>query len=181
MTTAPNKTKLADLAEKIDAYLKKWEADKVGVNKADSGGHRKFYCANACAMGNRIAIKYVSFQGSSRLSRGEAERFLARLDGGYIGSHHGLDLSAPEEESPRTTWYRAWFGKIEPVEVVSETEQFVTIAGGRRDKKITDWQSYFKTYDAAKAWLLAGALEKLNAAKANVERAEQELAKLEKL
>lgn len=53
-------------------------------------------------------------------------------------------------------WYlaRPAFVRIETAEVVSETEAFVTLANGRRDKKSTDYGEYLKDREEAKAFIL---------------------------
>lgn len=87
MTKSP---KLADIAKRIDAHLKRFEADPV-INLKYTEGHRKglhpYYLAMACPSGNRVWISYVNFQGGTGLTKTEALDYLAWLDAGNVGSH----------------------------------------------------------------------------------------------
>lgn len=48
-------------------------------------------------------------------------------------------------------WYRATYaGKIEVVEVTRETDKFVVLSTGRRESKLGEYWSYFKTIKEAK-------------------------------
>ena len=83
----------------------------------------------------------------------------------------------------KETWFVARFGQIQPIEVVASTAQFVTLAARphTREKKITDWCSYFPTWDGAKAWLVEKAARERNQAAARLKHYEDELAKVEAL
>jgi hypothetical protein len=60
------------------------------------------------------------------------------------------------------TWYRARFGEIDPVVVRKVTADYVCLEGHNgRDKKLTDWCSYFKTAEEAKQWLIANAEQEI--------------------
>jgi len=43
--------------------------------------------AGASASGRFVYVRYISFQGSSHLSRDQAEAYLAYLDSGKTGRH----------------------------------------------------------------------------------------------
>ena len=92
--STPTKTKRRtneELAQRISAYLSKWEADRGGVNKSldgKAGGLRWYYNAGAHAAGRYVRICYVSYQGSRALTKDEAELYLAALDDGFIGTHY---------------------------------------------------------------------------------------------
>ncbi len=52
--------------------------------------------------------------------------------------------------------YLAWraFRDIRLINIVSETDHYITTADGRKLKKITDGMSVFDTFEEAKQWLL---------------------------
>jgi hypothetical protein len=52
-----------------------------------------------------------------------------------------------------STWYRSRWQAIDPVEVERETDSSVFI-NGRRHNKITSYECYFPTWEAAKEHLL---------------------------
>lgn len=81
-------TKLADIAKRIDAHLKRFEADPK-INKARKGteGLHPFYVARAHASGRFVYVTYITYQGNSHINREEAERYLAWLDAGNVGRH----------------------------------------------------------------------------------------------
>ncbi len=83
------KLKLGEIAKRILAHLQRFEADAKINKPVDHGGMRlkPYYCVNAYHAGSRIAIQYVSYQGSTCLSRDEALRYLAWLDAGNVGKH----------------------------------------------------------------------------------------------
>jgi hypothetical protein len=82
---------LTEVAAKIDAYLKKFEADpKINV-KLDSRTISPYWQAGAYQVGRFVGIIYVRFQGSFHLKRDEAEKYLAWLDAGNVGKHLRLE------------------------------------------------------------------------------------------
>jgi len=76
---------LEALAARINTHLTRLEADAAW--NVRPGGGRRLYLAHARRAGNRIAVTYVSYQGRSTITRDEAERYLAKLDGGFKGRH----------------------------------------------------------------------------------------------
>ncbi len=80
--------KLQEIATRIHAYLKRFEHDpKINVPDRGSTIH-PYYWARAWAAGSRVGVVYVTFQGPTYLTKGEAERYLAWLDAGNVGSHY---------------------------------------------------------------------------------------------
>lgn len=61
--------------------------------------------------------------------------------------------------------------EIVPIEVERESEQCVWIKG-RRNSKITGWECFHDTWDAARQRLLDGAEAKLQAARQALQRAQ---------
>ena len=81
--------KVSELAEKIDAHLKRMEADPaINVERKGSGGMSlpPFYEAHAYQGGGRVMVSTVNFQGTSSLTKEKAEAYLAWLDEGNNGS-----------------------------------------------------------------------------------------------
>ena len=81
---------LKSLAERINEYLRRFEADKkINARDPDIGGLQPYYNAGARYYGgSKLRVIYVSFQCGSMLTRDEAMRYLAKLDAGFVGRHH---------------------------------------------------------------------------------------------
>lgn len=81
----------SEVADKIDAHLKRWEADKRGVNRddrRDGAGCRPYYCAGSWAAGGWVCICYVSYQGVSKVRAEQAEKYLRWIEAGNVGRHY---------------------------------------------------------------------------------------------
>lgn len=52
--------------------------------------------------------------------------------------------------------YIAWraFRDVRIIDIISETDHYVTASNGRKHKKISDDRSIFDTFEEAKQWLL---------------------------
>lgn len=86
--------KLSEIADLISAHLTRFENDKrVNVNAHDPKYPRPYYYAGARApRGARyVYVTYVSFQGTSKLTREQAEAYLAWLDAGNVGTHYTFE------------------------------------------------------------------------------------------
>lgn len=84
---------LKAIASRIDAHLKRFEADKGegGVNwwvDGKAGGHRPFHWAGAHVAGRYVRVVYVSYQHGSNLTKDEALAYLVWLDAGNVGRHY---------------------------------------------------------------------------------------------
>ncbi len=99
MARQPSRSKV--LGEQINAYLKRFEADKDGINKVHSGdpkiGLRPYYNANAGAVGGRVQVVYISYQGRCSLTVEQAEIYLKWLDAGNVGRHYEAEKEAEKE------------------------------------------------------------------------------------
>lgn len=74
-----------DVASKINAYLKKFEADKR-INKVHpTYKTQPYFMAGAYASGRKVSITYVSYQGSGQYDLDEAMPYLAWLEAGNEG------------------------------------------------------------------------------------------------
>jgi len=78
--------------------------------------------------------------------------------------------------------YKARFEEIVPVVVESWSAHFVKIEGhSSRDKKRTDWQSFFNTWDEAKDWLVSKQEGRLARQKDQLKYEEEKLERLKSL
>jgi len=94
-TPPPPPGSLRDLAARISAHLKRFEADvrPGGINwwiDGKVGGLKHYYGVGAGASGRYVGVTYVRYQGSTFLTKAEAERYVAALDEGYVGRHFEL-------------------------------------------------------------------------------------------
>lgn len=78
--------KLKDLAERIAAHLKRFEADPLLSRRKDKKTAR-FWSTSCVVNGRFVSVSYISYQGSSNMSKAEAQAYLAKLDAGYVGRH----------------------------------------------------------------------------------------------
>lgn len=89
---AAKRASVVELAEQINAHLKRFEADPE-INQPPAGSASRispFFNAGAFKHGNGVGVRYVSFQGASQLTRAQAEEYLAWLDAGNVGKHQKL-------------------------------------------------------------------------------------------
>lgn len=80
--------KMKEVAERINAHLKRFESDPE-INKRGIHGLSPYY--GACAFyyrGARLGVRYVSYQGGTSLTKADAVKYLEMLDGGYVGRHY---------------------------------------------------------------------------------------------
>jgi hypothetical protein len=87
--------KLAEIASRIQAHLKRFEADPV-INKVPAGRMtHPYYLVNVWAAGAYVQIRYVGFQGNYSLRKQEAKEYLDWLDTGNVGKH--FSMQRPKE------------------------------------------------------------------------------------
>ena len=94
------KSAVADeLGQKINRHLKRIEGDpKLNPGKRfdkekdawipDEMGVRDYYGANARGDRHRVRISYIAYQAASFLPIEDAQKYLAWLDAGNVGSHY---------------------------------------------------------------------------------------------
>ena len=95
--------KLTEIAARINAHLKRIEADpKLNPWDNGPGSTHPYYNAGAWEAGRYVGVKYVSYQGSHNFSKADAERYLAWLDAGNNGRHYEAFAArpAPAKETP---------------------------------------------------------------------------------
>ncbi len=84
-----------ELAIRICEHLKRFERDpKInryqkgeGTREQREGGFHPYYHAGAFASGRFVRVTYITYQGSTALTKAEAERYLEKLDNGFVGRH----------------------------------------------------------------------------------------------
>jgi hypothetical protein len=88
--------KLADIASRISAHLKRFENDPVINAERLNGGMRTtpYYHAGAYSAGRYVCVGYISYQGTRTLTKDEAIAYLAWLDAGNVGEHFAAARSA---------------------------------------------------------------------------------------
>ena len=96
--------KMAEIAERIRAHLKAAEADEEWnyYTWTDPRGRKRSqrHLYNAGAFypgGSRIAVTYVSYQGSRNLTKAEALAYLAWLDEGNRGTAYQQQQTGSED------------------------------------------------------------------------------------
>jgi len=72
-----------EIALKISEYLSRFEEAKYKTVRGDN----KYYHAHAWNTGRYVAIRYISYQCQSNLSKDEAMKYLKWLYDGNIGKH----------------------------------------------------------------------------------------------
>jgi len=76
-----------EIAAAINAHLKRFEADRAGINADKPGtGLRPYFWANAHG-DKRVWVTYITYQGSTSLTKAQAIRYLEMLDAGFVGRH----------------------------------------------------------------------------------------------
>jgi hypothetical protein len=80
--------KLTEIAKRIDAHLKRFEADPVINARPAPNRIQPYYRAYAWVAGRYVAVSYVTFQGHSNLTKEQAAAYLAWLDAGNVGQHY---------------------------------------------------------------------------------------------
>lgn len=81
--------KLAEVAARIHAHLKRFEADPA-INVVRNGLNA-YWNVRTVASGSRVFVTYVAYQGLTSLSKADALAYLEWLDAGNIGKHFVLE------------------------------------------------------------------------------------------
>ena len=86
--------KLKEIGNRINAYLKRFEANKE-INATDPKyGTRPYHYPHAVANGRYVAVQYVTYHGVIHLTKNEAVEYLAWLDAGNVGEHWRVPKTA---------------------------------------------------------------------------------------
>ena len=104
MTTPnlPAELTLTEIAARISRHLRRLEREEQKAREEAGTAHRydresraSFWNAGATRLGPYVAVCYVSFHGSSKLTRAEALHYLAALDRGATDQHHTVFRTDP--------------------------------------------------------------------------------------
>jgi hypothetical protein len=79
--------KAAEVALAINAHLQRFEKDPDINVQNDRGLHPYFHAGSVWRGGPYISVRYVSYQGSSKLRKKDAVAYLGWLDAGNVGKH----------------------------------------------------------------------------------------------
>jgi hypothetical protein len=79
--------KLTEIAKEIDGYLKRFENDPVINARDPKYDSVPYWNASAVASGRFVYISCVSYQGSTHLTKDQAEKYLDWLRQGNVGAH----------------------------------------------------------------------------------------------
>lgn len=85
---------LTEITSRINRHLKRFESNPT-INVSREHGGKRYYYAGAYRAGRYVGVRYVSYQGSDNLTREQAEKYLEKLDAGFVGRH----FEALREES----------------------------------------------------------------------------------
>lgn len=94
----PAELTLTEIAHRIRSHLKRLEA--ADYKRSKGSDRARFYCAGACQAGAYVQVRYISYQGSSNLTKAHALHYLDGLDQGYDRSHHTYFQTVPPPEGP---------------------------------------------------------------------------------
>jgi len=80
---------LTEIAAGINKHLVRFEADpKINTRYGGPQGTSAYYYARAWRTGNRVAVSYVTYQGTRKITRAEALAYLDWLNAGNVGKHY---------------------------------------------------------------------------------------------
>ncbi len=85
-----------EIASRILVHLKRFEADPVINKEVKRGGMMltPYYNVNVYGNPKGVGVIYLSFQGSNQLSNTDAEKYLAWLDRGKVGTHRDAKVGS---------------------------------------------------------------------------------------
>jgi hypothetical protein len=88
---------LSEIGVRISRHLRRLEAkqEQERGGRKDEVGRRRFYVASAGQVGRYVSVSYITYQGSTNLTKAEAVHYLHALDNGFNGTHSALFRSDP--------------------------------------------------------------------------------------
>lgn len=92
---------MTEIAERINAHLRRLEVAEWKRRTAEGTVNElgaSFYYAGASRQGNRVSVRYITYQGSDNLTREEALHYLAGLNAGFEGRHFEWFRQSPPPE-----------------------------------------------------------------------------------
>ena len=91
MVKTPKKITLAEIGQRINSHLKRFEIEETrrrnAMPREERPELRSYFWAGAHVSGPRVCVSYINYQGPSRLTRDEALHYLKALDDGFEGRH----------------------------------------------------------------------------------------------
>lgn len=81
---------LNEIAKRIDDHLRRMEADPSINKPRTSVSSPSFYKPVAVRCGPKLGISYVCYQHMDKISKADAERYLAALDRGDTRRHYSV-------------------------------------------------------------------------------------------
>ena len=85
-----------EIARRISVHLRRFELDPKINAKDPNYGTRPYYHTHAWHGGPWVMVQYVSYQGSSSLTKDGALAYLAWLDAGNVGRHYEFERETKE-------------------------------------------------------------------------------------
>lgn len=99
MTHSAPEVRLSEIAARILAHLRRFESDPKTNKIHPVSKVTPYYDVNVHQGGGRVRVRYVSYQGTSSLTRTKAEQYLAWMDAGNIGRHYEFEKVIQHKES----------------------------------------------------------------------------------
>lgn len=143
------------------------EKTRYGQWAGNPGGHafNPCYCAYEVTQSGRVALQS---QCGNKPGHGPEKLYCKA---------HAVMVDPPKS-------YTAWVVNVrhghrcEPMEIIGESEKFVTTPDGRRSAKATEWARIFTNEDEAKAFAIKRAEDKIAAAERTIAEARKFIATL---
>jgi len=95
MSTRHTPLTVQAIAERINAHLKRFEADPEINQTHIPSKTKRFWNAGAWSSGRWIHVRYISYQGNSTLTREEGLMYMRALDAGRLSKHFEILREAP--------------------------------------------------------------------------------------
>jgi hypothetical protein len=93
---------LREIAEAINVHLKRFEANPA-VNIPRNDLHPYYRAGSWYPGAGKVSVMYVSYQGPTKMTRAEAEQYLAWLDAGNAGKHYQIPKDWTPNGAPDAT------------------------------------------------------------------------------
>ena len=84
--------KLAEIAKRIQAHLDRMEAAQPNRGTTNA----RYWHPSSRAAGPRVAVRYISYQYTNKLTKADAWAYLQWLDAGNEGTHYAALAKATQ-------------------------------------------------------------------------------------
>ena len=110
--SVPKELKLKEIASRIHSHLVRFELAERNYVKENLGYDERrthsynYYHAGAVQSGNRVHVRYITYQHGSNLTRAEALHYLQGLDNGFEGRHWEFfrETPVPTDAEPKVRY-----------------------------------------------------------------------------